>query len=119
MHKIRIIYLFVFVAIIASFPNRAQAQTSISTPYSRFGIGNVNIFNNPINNAMGGVGYGFQRNNSINYMNPASYAGIDTTSLVFDIGFYSEWLSIKTDKYKSTGNNTSLSHILIGFPVGS
>lgn len=119
MHKIRIIYLFVFVAIIASFPNRAQAQTSISTPYSRFGIGNVNIFNNPINNAMGGVGYGFLRNNSINYMNPASYAGIDTTSLVFDIGFYSEWLSIKTDKYKSTGNNTSLSHILIGFPVGS
>ncbi|MDD4001687.1 MAG: hypothetical protein PHU35_02770, partial [Bacteroidales bacterium] len=49
MHKIRIIYLFVFVAIIASFPNIAQAQTSISSPYSRFGIGNVNIFNNPIN----------------------------------------------------------------------
>ena len=118
MLKRKINYLLVFVAILAAFPILAEAQSVISSPYSRFGIGSVNPFNNSINNAMGGVGYGFQRNNSINYMNPASYSGIDTTSLVFDIGFYSEWLSIKDNQYKSKGNNTNLSHILIGFPVG-
>ena len=118
MLKRKINYLLVFVAILAAFPNLAEAQSVISSPYSRFGVGNVNSFNNPINNAMGGVGYGFQRNNSINYMNPASYAGIDTVSLVFDIGFYSEWISLKTDQYNSNGNNTSLSHILFGIPVG-
>lgn len=118
MLKRKINYLLVFVAILAAFPVLAEAQSVISSPYSRFGIGSVNPFNNSINNAMGGVGYGYQRNNSINYMNPASYSGIDTASLVFDIGFYSEWLTIKDNQYKSKGNNTNLSHILIGFPVG-
>lgn len=118
MLKKRINYLLVFVVIIATFPNLAEAQTSISSPYSRYGIGNTNIFNNPINNAMGGVGYAFKRNNSVNYMNPASYAGVDTTSLIFDIGFYSEWVTLRSSQYKSTGNNASLSHILIAFPVG-
>ena len=119
MLRKKIKYLMVLVAIIASIPNLAEAQTLISSPYSRYGIGNVNLFNNAINNAMGGVGYAFKRNNSVNYMNPASYAGVDTTSLVFDIGFYTEWLTLSTNEYKSKGNNTNLSHILLAFPVGN
>lgn len=119
MRKRIINYLIVFVAIIAAFPYTVHSQTVISSPYSRFGIGNVNVFNNSINNAMGGVSYALQRNNSINYMNPASYAGIDTVSFVFDIGFYSEWVSLKNNQYKSKGNNTNLSHILIGLPISS
>lgn len=119
MRRKKIKYLMVLVAIIAAIPNLAEAQTLISSPYSRYGIGNVNLFNNAINNAMGGVGYAFKRNNSVNYMNPASYAGVDTTSLVFDIGFYTEWLTLSTNEYKSKGNNTNLSHILLAFPVGN
>ena len=87
MHnKTRFQYWIIIVAIIfVALPNFSKAQTSISSPYSRFGIGETNVFNNAINNAMGGVGYAYRRNNSINYMNPASYAGIDTTSFVFDV----------------------------------
>ncbi|MFA6201008.1 MAG: hypothetical protein WC679_11450 [Bacteroidales bacterium] len=119
MLRKRIKYLMVLVAIIVTLPNLVEAQTTISSPYSRYGIGNTNLFDNAINNAMGGVGYAYKRNNSVNYMNPASYAGVDTTSLVFDIGFYTEWVTLSSDKYKSTGNNTNLSHILMAFPIGS
>ncbi len=118
-NKRKIQYLIVVVAIIfAILPDISKAQSSISSPYSRFGIGETNIFNNAINNAMGGTGYAYRRNNSINYINPASYAGVDTTSLVFDIGFYSQWVNLSNKEYSSRGNKTSLSHILIGFPVG-
>lgn len=117
MLKNRFFFFVAFIAIIMILPNVAKAQTSLSSPYSRFGIGNTSIFNNAINNSMGGVGYTMKRNNHVNYLNPASYSGVDTTSLVFDIGFYSEWMYLSTDKYKSKGNNTNLSHILIGFPI--
>ncbi|MDR0970855.1 MAG: hypothetical protein LBM25_00510 [Bacteroidales bacterium] len=109
-----------FILLIAStflFPNISFGQNSISSPYSRYGIGEVDLFNNPINNAMGGVSYAFRRNNSINYLNPASYSGVDTMSLVFDIGFYSQWSYISNGLYSSNGNHTSLSHIAIAFPL--
>lgn len=115
----RIKSLVVLVVIITALPNLSEAQTSISSPYSRYGIGNTdNLFNNAIQNAIGGLGYTYQRNNSVNYMNPASYAGVDTASLVFDIGFYSEWVNLSNKTYSSRGNNTSLSHILLAFPIG-
>lgn len=121
MHNNRKLYFVIVIVtiIFVTIPNFSIAQSSISSPYSRFGIGETNIFNNPINNAMGGVGYTYSRNNSINYLNPASYAGIDTTSLVFDVGFYSEWVTLSNNSYKSNGNKTSLSHIFIGFPIGN
>ncbi|MDD3286865.1 MAG: hypothetical protein PHI14_05155 [Bacteroidales bacterium] len=121
MHnKTRFQYWIIIVAIIfVALPNFSKAQTSISSPYSRFGIGETNVFNNAINNAMGGVGYAYRRNNSINYMNPASYAGIDTTSFVFDVGYYTEWITLSNNQYKSSGNKAGLSHLLVGFPIGN
>lgn len=110
-------YRFLLVLLVVMISNITNSQNSVSSPYSRYGIGNTNIYNNAINNSMGGIGYTMRNNNHINYLNPASYSGIDTTSLVFDIGFYSEMLFLSSDKYKSKGNTSSLSHILIGFPI--
>lgn len=111
------IYQFLLVILVVIIPIIANSQNSVSSPYSRYGIGNTNIYNNAINNSMGGIGYTMRANNHVNYLNPASYSAIDTNSLVFDIGFYSELVFLSTNDNKSRGNNSSISHILIGLPI--
>src|SRR5574344_1594248 len=112
-------YLLSFVLLFSFFEiGIVEGQTNLSSPYSRYGIGNTNLFNNAVNNAMGNVGLTYRRNNSVNYLNPASYTATDTTSLVFDMGFYTAWINQKEGSFTSSGNNTSLSHIMMAFPIG-
>src|SRR5574344_2731911 len=111
-------YCFALIAICLLFASTLQAQTNLSSPYSRYGIGNTNLFNNAVHNAMGNVGLTYRTNNSVNYLNPASYTATDTTSLIFDMGFYTAWINQKEGSFTSSGNNTSLSHIMMAFPIG-
>ena len=39
-----------------------KGQYSISSPYSKYGIGNTNMVNEQVTASMGGVGYAFARN---------------------------------------------------------
>lgn len=94
-----------------------RAQNTLSAPYSKYGIGDMNLHTNAINSAMGGVGYAMQRNYMVNYKNPASYAAVDTTSFVFDIGFYTDITRLSTSYAHTSGNEGGFSHILFAFPV--
>ncbi len=94
-----------------------SAQNTISSPYTKYGIGEMNLYTNAINASMGGVGYAMRRNNMVNFKNPASYSAVDTTSFVFDIGFYTDMLSLRSQTAKSTGNVGGMSHVLFAFPV--
>ena len=79
----------VFVLLFMAFVLELGAQNTVSSPYSKYGIGDNSSFTNTINASMGGIYNGLRRNNFVNYRNPASYSAIDTQSFVFDIGFYS------------------------------
>ncbi|MDR1726240.1 MAG: hypothetical protein LBR28_07625 [Bacteroidales bacterium] len=96
-----------------------KAQTTISSPYSHYGIGNTNVFSNAVYSSLGNVGYAFRKNNLINLKNPASYSGIDTMSFVFDVGFYMDFLSLSTVSRKANSINGALSHITMAFPINN
>src|SRR5215213_4195328 len=57
----------------ALFFSSVQAQDN--SPYSRYGLGNLYPRMNVINRGMGGVSAAYSDIFSINYNNPASYAG--------------------------------------------
>ena len=63
----------------------AGAQNSTISPYSRFGYGLLSEQANAAQRGMGGVGYAMRSGRSINFMNPASYAAIDTLTFLFDM----------------------------------
>lgn len=68
-----------------TFHSFAQVSSTNST-YSRFGLGLMNDQSQGFNKSMGGVGIGVRVGNRINTANPASYSGIDSLSLIFDVG---------------------------------
>ncbi|GAB4340110.1 MAG: outer membrane protein transport protein [Calditrichia bacterium] len=55
--------------------------------YSMFGLGQMIDKNYGVNRALGGTGIAFQSGNTINYINPASYLGLNS-SFVLELGLY-------------------------------
>ena len=67
------------------------AQNNTSSPFSRFGYGELND-NVPIAyRGMGGVGIGMRSNKVINPAQPASYTSVDTTTFMFDVAASAMW----------------------------
>lgn len=107
----------VFILLFVAFVLEIGAQNTVSSPYSKYGIGDDVSFTNTINASMGGIYNGLRRNNFVNYRNPASFSAIDTQSFVFDIGFYSNNIVLHSNTATSKGNTGGLSHILFAFPL--
>ena len=99
------------------FPILANTQTRISSPYSRYGIGELQKVRYGQNLGLSGLSSGFRSNSTVNYINSASYTAFDTTSFVFDVGLNSYFTSLQTDITSEYHNYTSLAYLLFGFPV--
>lgn len=109
------VILLFLAAVMQCFVSRGQ--NTVSSPYSKYGIGETDMFKNSVNAAMGGVGYAMHRNNMVNNINPASYSAIDSMSFVFDIGFYTNNVILRSNTAKTTGSIGGISHIMFAFPV--
>ncbi len=109
-------HVYVACLLMASFG--AYAQTTVQSPYSKFGLGNLKGSILPNQRAMGGISAGVFRSsyiNNINMQNPASYAGINLTTL--DIGMSGSFANLKTNTLSENSFNSSLSHLAMAFPV--
>lgn len=108
-------YIVALCLLIAGFAN---AQVTVQSPYSKYGIGNIRGSLLPQLRAMGGIstavykGNGF---NNINMQNPASYAGINLTTL--DIGMSGALTQLENPSLTENSFNATLSHVAMAFPV--
>jgi hypothetical protein len=66
---------------------------------------------------MGGLSIPVSSQYYVNYTNPASYHGFDTTSFVLEGGFFGDFVTSMTELQTVKTNNISLGYLLIGFPI--
>jgi len=62
-----------------------QAQNSTSSPFSIFGIGEIEMRDFGRTTGLGSVGIGLQSENFLNRRNPAGISGIDTLRFILDV----------------------------------
>ena len=79
------IKLIVSAMLLTLVGTTASAQT-ITSPYSRLGMGILGDNATGIQSSMGGVGIAMQNGRQINVMNPASYSQVDSLTFLWDIG---------------------------------
>lgn len=79
------IKLIVSAMLLTLVGTTASAQT-ITSPYSRLGMGILGDNATGIQRSMGGVGIAMQNGRQINVMNPASYSQVDSLTFLWDIG---------------------------------
>ena len=108
--------LVIFPALLSSF---AYAQTLSSSPYSRYGLGELQGTGLAQNYAMGGAGYAWRNDtispNYINITNPASYSSLRVTTI--ELGMLSNSTQFQTTDTKFLLNNTSFDYIGVGVPL--
>lgn len=120
MKKTAIKFLAAIAVAIATC-TAAQAQNAEISPYSRLGYGSLNDHANTAQKAMGGVGIALSDGHSVNFMNPASYAAIDSVTFLFDMAANVKYL--KTNEtvggQRQAGHDFTggLDYITLQFPL--
>jgi len=107
----------IFLLLVSVYTGSAQILR-ISSPYTRYGLGELQTSHSVYSASMGGLSNALRNPGFINTNNPASYSSIDTNTFIFDVGINSTFTQLKTTlSTQGYINHTSLSHVLLGFPI--
>ena len=117
--KIRSTILILAVALLGSQTISAQDLDALGTftPYSLYGIGDIQGMNTGITLGMGGIGQGIRDPRYINIKNIASITERDTLSFMLDFGLYSKNMYLKDNHTKSAYNTVNINNFVITVPV--
>ncbi len=110
-------YIYILVSLLCFFGMSAQAQNSTSSPYSRFGYGELNDNVPGAYRALGGVGIGMRSNKVINPSQPASFSAVDSTSFMMDIAASAMWTNYSDMGGTKNKGNGNLEYLTIQFPL--
>jgi hypothetical protein len=104
------------VILSVSFPLYGQFNTY--SPYTRFGLGDLVREGLAQNLAMGGTGIAIHERNRINYLNPAAFSALDSTSVYFDLGANTFHNLYRTENYSNSWWNMNLHHVAFATSMG-
>lgn len=107
-------FLFLVLLFISS---NVQAQKFTSSPYSRFGIGELAAQGNARNKAMGGAGIALREGFYLNTLNPASYSSLDSTTFIFDMGGTGSFTQLKTTNARKNNKQANFEYFALGFSM--
>lgn len=94
---------------------QALAQNSNSSPYSRYGLGDLNGTGFASQFSMGGLSLPLAYESKLNIGNPATYSYLKRP--VFDFGIQSKTITLSSDAEEQVSNSIALRNIAFGFPV--
>lgn len=111
MNRIFRILAFVLVGFSLS------AQNESNSPYSRFGLGDLQSFASATQSAMGGVGIASYDPLSINVSNPASYSSVFAQRFTMQTGGVHETKLLQTSTQNQVVNSTNFNYLMFSFPL--
>jgi hypothetical protein len=109
-------WVIVFLTLIISGKFSA-AQNANFSPYSRYGIGDLQFRGFAWNSAMGGIGTAVSDAGTFNLLNPASLHSLNVTS--FGAAVNSDFISLSNGVAKQSSNRTGLGYLSLSFPLMS
>lgn len=114
-HKYLFFGAFAFMAMLLGAPKAFGQAENFGSPYSRFGIGDMQPFSLAQHRAMGGITTTFYDSASLNLANPASLSDLKLTNIEFGtIGNMARLRTNTASQYRSSFN---LGYAMLGFPV--
>lgn len=104
-------FLLLFIAIATA----VTAQTT--SPYSRYGLGNFQQKGSVRTRTMGGAAVGTQTKADVNNINPAALVAMDSTAVLFDIGFHAISSSFTSNDETQTVYSGNLDYVSLMIPM--
>ena len=106
----------VIVLIFCGLSGFAQNNNTTS-PFSRYGIGDLHHYGYGRTAAMGGASLGSRHSVQINSANPASYNANDSLSFIFDFGIDGTYSKYKSSTGKLSVNDVNFRYFSLSWPV--
>jgi long-subunit fatty acid transport protein len=106
---------FFVLSFILIFTQFLPAQEN--SPYSRFGLGDMLPSQNILNRSMGGLSLPFNDLQSVNFVNPASYAYLRVTTLDIGLEYISRTIRTNEPPQKFNSKNLIPSYFNLGLPL--
>lgn len=107
----------IVVLLLSLFIGSAQAQTFTNSPYSYYGLGDLEPSDYGRTTGMGGVGIGISSGQFLNRANPASLSSIDTLSFLFDVALSGKYSDYKTHDNGFTAITSGVRKLSMGFRI--
>ncbi len=94
---------------------QVKSQSTSTSPYSRFGIGEIQSTPFAKSKSMAGLSSAIRNSYELNPMNPASYTSIEQTA--FEVGGFVGFMKQSNAVASQTNNNASLTYLAVAFPL--
>ena len=110
-----------FLVALVMFPALlfAQYNNNTSSPYSRYGLGELHSYSFGRSTAMGGASIASRNNQQINIANPASYDAIDSLGFMFEFAVDGKASSFKNDVGKTAVTDINFQYFAMNFQVSN
>jgi len=120
--KLKAPLIFLLVTVLT---NVFQAQNHAISPYSRFGVGDLQPIQTPRNVAMGGLSVGLSSPLSITSRNPATFRNLDSLMVNFEVTMHSIMSRLQENQningeettLSARSTRSSLGQISFAFPI--
>lgn len=110
--------LLLGIAILTGAGLSASAQAYGSyTPYSIFGVGDLNGNGSAYTNSMGGVGIALRNNHFINPVNPAAITARDSLAFMADVSLYQDSRLFRQNDLKTSSGTANIQDLILTFPI--
>lgn len=107
----------VLASLILFMSSNLFSQNGTSSPYSRYGIGDLANQKFGQYQGMGGTAIGIRNAYHLNFSNPASYTAIDSLSFIWEFGANSRRTEYTTTTEKQTKLDMNFNSMTAGFPI--
>ncbi|NLB92280.1 MAG: hypothetical protein GX792_02535 [Bacteroidales bacterium] len=95
----------------------AQFNNNTSSPYSRFGIGDLQPYSFGRSVAMGGASLASRNAQQINISNPASYTAQDSLVFMFEFGLSGKFANYSNDIASKNANDVNFRYFAMNFQI--
>lgn len=111
--------VFISILFLSALPFSTIAQKLSSSPFSRYGVGELYHQANGRQIAMGNTGIGDFNSFHISKLNPASISSLKPNNVIFEIGLFDKISEFTNGETSQFNNITSFKHIMVGFRATS
>ncbi len=117
--NLRFVTIFITVYVISAMGVNAQTTDALGaySPYSLYGIGQLEKSGSAYNLSMGGIGIGMRDNRFINYVNPAAITERDTLAFMLDFGVVEKNIYNSDYRAHSAYNVFNMQNFAITLPL--
>ncbi|MDD2381940.1 MAG: hypothetical protein PHV35_09615 [Mariniphaga sp.] len=95
----------------------AQFNNNTTSPYSRYGLGDLQPYTMGRTLAMGGASLASRNNQQINLANPASYTAVDSLVFMFEFGLHGRFSRFSTKENSMNANDVNFRYFAMNFQI--